>query len=416
MPETTKQRTRPFYKYVGDETQDHPTFGHVSSNKDFTFVGRQATTSTGNPHHLIGRTGRDIGARFITKDQFVTVDDVELSPFGGTPIKQYSLDVTTSGFRRRYTGPRLAIGIQSAIVDFPMPLVIETASLNAKGATAISNTIPTRPAANLGTFLGELREGMPSAIGAQLWRSRIKDFRALGGEYLNLKFGWESLVRDIRSFFTAVSDGERFLTQLEQDSGKNVRRSFYFTPVRTLDQTNVSTNQGTFPSLSSTLNPANGTRTTYSFSEEKIWFKGAYTYYLSPKTRDRLANVARYADHVLGLDLNPEVLWELTPWSWVADYFANVGDVMTNITYFSQDNLLLRYGYVMKTRKTGFHYSWTGTIPGYGPTSTTISGGNITKQRVRATPYGFGFNTGGLNTSQWAILVALGIARAPQLL
>jgi hypothetical protein len=412
--ETTKTRTREFYKFSGFESQQHFISGFTTQDKSFSIVGRQATTSTGNPHHLIGRTDRDIGARFITRDQFLTVDGVEMSPYGGTSIKKYSLDVTVSGARRRYVGPRLAIGPQTALVDFPLPLTPETSALNALGATAISRTIPTRPDASLAVFLGELKEGMPSIVGSQLWRSRVKDFRALGGEYLNFKFGWESLVNDIKSFFTAVVDGERILTQLERDSGKNVRRSYYFTPVQTLEQTNVSTSQGLYPILTSTLNPPNGTLTTHKLTEEKVWFKGCYTYYLSPKTRDRVANVARYADHILGLDLTPEVVWELTPWSWVADYFANVGDVMTNVSYFSQDNLLLRYGYVMKTKKVGWEYTWTGSIPGYGPTTTSLSVGNITKQRVRATPYGFGFDTGGLNPAQWAILVALGIARAPQ--
>jgi len=414
--ETTKTRDRPFYKFVGSEIQTHSFLGTTVVDKSFSITGRQATVSTGNPFHLIGRTGRDVGSRFITRDQWVSVDDIDLNPYGGNKIRTFSLDQTVSGFRRRYNGPRLAIGIQTALVDFPLPLAFETNSLNALGTTAISRTIPTRTEANLAVFLGELKEGLPRLVGSQLWRSRLKDFRALGGEYLNAKFGWESLVRDITGTFQAISDGERILSQLERDSGKNVRRSYYFTPVRELEVTNVSTNQGTYPSLSSTLNPANGTRTTYKITEEQVWFKGCYTYYLSPKTRDRVANIARYADHLLGLDLTPEVLWELTPWSWVADYFANVGDVMTNVSYFSQDNLLLRYGYVMKTRKTGHLYTWSGTIPGYGPVTTSVGGGNITKQRVKATPYGFGFDTGGLNPSQWAILVALGIARAPQLL
>jgi hypothetical protein len=129
-----------------------------------------------------------------------------------------------------------------------------------------------------------------------------------------------------------------------------------------------------------------------------------------------VANIARDADLLLNLSLTPELLWNLAPWSWVADYFANIGDVMTNVSYFSQDNLLLRYGYVMKTLKRSNVYTATGTIPGYGPTSTSLETGFVYKQRVKATPYGFGFNTGGLNNSQWAILVALGIARAPQLL
>jgi hypothetical protein len=36
------------------------------------------------------------------------------------------------------------------------------------------------------------------------------------------------------------------------------------------------------------------------------------------------------------------------------------------------------------------------------------------KERVRATPYGFGLDLGSLNPRQWAILASLGLTRAPQ--
>jgi hypothetical protein len=416
--ETMKTRDRKFYKFSGAEIQTHPTLGTSTSSKVFSIDGRQVTVSTGNPYHLIGRTDRDVGSRFFTRDQFLTVDGVELNPSGdyNNSLRIYSLDQTVGLFRRRYVGPRLVLHPGSVFADFPMPPSFSTTALNALGTTAISRTIPTRTDANLAVFLGELREGLPKLVGSQLWRTRIKDFRALGGEYLNYKFGWESLVRDITGVFQAISDGDKILDQLERDSGKNVRRAYHFTPVLEREVTNVSTNQGLYPSLSSTLNPANGTRTTHRVTETKTWFEGCYTYYMSPRTRDRVANVAKYANNLLSLELTPEVLWELTPWSWVADYFGNIGDVMTNVTAFSQDSLLLRYGYVMQDRKVGYEYTWSGTIPGYGPTTTSLFAGNRTKQRLKATPYGFGLDTGGLTTSQWAILVALGIARAPQLL
>lgn len=413
MTTTTKTRLRPFTKSPGDETW---TVSGTTYHFDelIEIVGSQTTTSTGNPFHLLGRTDRDIGANFDTVDNFLIVDGVKLEPDGlSNKLKVYSFKNGVGN--RSYTGPRIP-----SVQTFPTVAKPSNTALDALGTTMIARTIPTRTDASLATFLGELKEGLPSLIGANLWRSRIKDFRALGSEYLNVKFGWQPLINDIKSFASAVSDGDKILAQLERDSGRNVRRTYSFRPEREVVSNSVNTNSHLAPALATgTVNTAlslAGTLTSHRERETRTWFSGCYTYYLSPETRGRVAEIARKCDLLLGLELTPEVLWELTPWSWAVDYFSNVGDVMTNVSYFSQDNLLLRYGYVMNQITEILTQTWTGPIPGYGQISTYASYGTIRKSRRKATPYGFGLDVDGLNPSQWAILVALGIARAPKLL
>lgn len=414
MTTTTKTRTRPFTKSGGVQTDNF--FGTIFTDyPSIEIVGSQTTTSTGNPFHLLGRTDRDIGAAFNTEDNFLIIDGVSISPNGlFDKLKQYSF-VTPSG-TRTYTGPRIP-----GLFSFPTLPFVADSTIDALGTTAISRTIPTRTDANLAEFIGELKEGLPRLVGSHLWRSRAKDFRALGSEYLNIKFGWEPLINDIKAFATAVADGDKILAQLERDSGKNVRRTYSFRPEKEVISTQEYPGSHLAPALllggsdafSLTLP---GMLTAQRVRETKTWFSGCYTYFLSPETRGRFADVANKCRFLLSCELTPEVLWELTPWSWAVDYFSNVGDVMANISAFSQDSLMLRYGYVMHRVTDIDTYTWIGPIPGYGQVSTYASYGTIRKTRRKATPYGFGLDLNGLTTAQWAILVALGIARAPKLL
>jgi len=291
----------------------------------------------------------------------------------------------------------------------------------AVGTTAIARSIPTAPAANVSVMLGELlREGVPKAIGAATLKNRFSDYRDIGGEYLNYQFGWAPIVSDLKSVAKAISDSEKILRQLERDSGKNVRRRFAFPP--TMD---VSESKGAappyyvYPTVSSLLmKGTDDKRTTYSFVK-KQWFSGCFTFHfgLSDKNRGGLADQAKKARVLLGLDLTPEVVWNLAPWSWMADWVTNAGDVFTNMSRFSRDDLAMRYGYVMSHSKSErtITLNRIRTLQGntfvYSNPSTTHS--YETKLRLPATPYGFGLNTAGFSVRQWAILGALGISRGP---
>lgn len=120
-------------------------------------------------------------------------------------------------------------------------------------------------------------------------------------------------------------------------------------------------------------------------------------------------------NHLLGTRLDAETLWNLAPWSWLSDWKANIGDNIANASKLSEDGLVLRYGYLMSETISDHTLSLHGPIPdgvgSCGPISLTFS--TVRKQRVRATPYGFGLDPNGFNVRQWSILGALGITKAP---
>jgi hypothetical protein len=302
-----------------------------------------------------------------------------------------------------------------------MPPTLESsdAELDAKGATAISRCKPTKSIASLGTTLGEtLREGLPALVGRSLLEKKTKSLLGKGaGEFLNYSFGWQPLVSDVRKAADALRRSDEILKQYERDAGRVVRRNYYFPLEKTESEITWYTNSyplgfGSFLNLRTGLN---GKCVQRRVVERKTWFSGAFTYYLPSDydSRNKIKELRTKADILLGTDLTPELLWNLAPWSWLADWFANTGDVISNLSDFKTGELIMRYGYVMETVKVSDTYTHYAT--GNNPYSLRVAAPTFvteTKKRRPANPFGFGLTWEGLSSFQQAILAALGITRA----
>lgn len=151
-----------------------------------------------------------------------------------------------------------------------------------------------------------------------------------------------------------------------------------------------------------------------------IWFRGAYLYYV-PKSDGSLAGKLEYwqdrANKLLQTDLTPSVLWQLAPWSWLVDWFTEVGNSIKNFSALASDNLVVKYGYLMirQEHKHTIQMSNLSTRQGGNlvAVNPSCSFTTISKERFRATPYGFGIDLNSLTARQWSILAALGMTRSP---
>jgi len=267
--------------------------------------------------------------------------------------------------------------------------------LNGWGATSIARCAPTNPMADAGTFLGELRQ-LPKIPGRDFYKSGLK---GTGGEYLNVVFGWSPAWRDVKSFREANAKAEAFLTRLERRSGKYSRTRYTLLEDTSTTETLINANLGS--TLDLVGNPHRKyplRRTTITY--EKVWFVGAFThFYERSQSQIEFFRKLQDARDIYGLDLSVEVAWNLLPYSWLADWYGNIGDIAHNLTRFSQDGLTMRYGYIMRQKSIEYIYT-------YGPSSFTTKA--AVKQRRRASPFGFGISPGNLSDRQWAILAALG--------
>jgi hypothetical protein len=135
------------------------------------------------------------------------------------------------------------------------------------------------------------------------WELRFKRrASAFGSNYLEYHFGWEPLMKDIENAWDLFTD-----------------------PMR--DRLGLRTKG----SATAVANTKGGNWTSYSGQvANKYYWKSA----VSIRGRVKISNLNAYRLEQLGL-LNPAVLlWELVPFSFIADWFANVGDFLSGFSDF----------------------------------------------------------------------------------
>jgi hypothetical protein len=376
---------------------------------------KQTTTSQGNPWKGRQRTGtfKDIGSNFETNRQ-------SYSPGSGGPefLRHKIYGNSTEEIHGALWAP--AQPPTQAVFDAlrNQMQLSSMLTLHGMGATAIARTTPTNPAVDMMTFVGELRkEGIPKVLNAQNWSRKVPVSKKASDEYLAWQFGAVPFVGDLLDLADTVRHQDKILAQYERDSGRNVRRKYEFEPIRS-GSTQVS--RGIHPYHPAPWNPYLVNAGRLDIETEKVrrvWFSGCYTYYLTlPKdTRSRLERTAQEAKRLYGVRVTPDVLWNLTPWTWAADWMANGGDVIQNLSSFSQDGLVLRYGYVMEESSITVTRRFK-SDPGLDPVNLNLADSySLTRKiRWRATPYGFGLDPDGFTAKQVSILAALGLSTRGQ--
>ena len=302
-------------------------------------------------------------------------------------------------------------------------------ALRGQGTTAISRCKPTNHISNLANDMTEIYHGqLPNLPGRRLWKPKTRRAKAAGNEYLNVAFGWLPLVSDLQDAMYAAANSERLMKAYEENSGKPVRRRYEFPPEETFSssvgapsnghigiQGNWNTSYHTGFNDSNIPMPASRVTTRYL---REVWFSGCFTYYLPVeyKSRNRIAKIAAQAEHLYGLELTPDVLWQVTPWTWAIDWFSNAGDVVSNLSSWQTDGMVMYYGYLMEriVRETTYTLD--------GPTQWRSANGKYvyaspvsvryeSKRRIRATPFGFDSDFNSLSLRQLAITVALGLSK-----
>nr|UJQ85326.1 MAG: hypothetical protein 1 [Leviviridae sp.] len=299
----------------------------------------------------------------------------------------------------RVEGPTVAIPTLSLMTPY------SDATLNSMGTTAIALTEPTRPAFDLSVFVGELlREGIPNAPGHSI-RERVNLARSSGSEYLNVEFGWLPLIRGVQDFAKTVDESDKILRKYQEQSNTIIQRDFEW-PIQ---------EQTRFDSFSlASMNPASALMQSVGPMRQRAWrrtwFEVEYQYYLptGSSRNDKIRRFGSYARKLLGVDLSPEVLWNLAPWSWAADWVSNTGDVLHNVSAIGQDGLVIRHGYMMC--HAGREKEFTASYNGSAQTRLTVL---ERKVRRPASPFGFGVDWDGFTPKQLAILASIGMSRLP---
>lgn len=430
-PLKTKSRKRDLGRvYQRSESAARSIDGNWITNppsvNTFAATATQTTASEGHPWSRSNDyPGEDVGGPFETTDRYYSTHKYGANRVTLEDMPKYT-DTVYVGTGVRYTDTSPVLPSSNLVnnnhFQFPNPSPSSNAELQAWGTKAIALVKPTNSIANLSVSLAELmREGLPKSPGRSQWEERAHIARGAGSEYLNAQFGWLPLISDIQDVSKAISHGGELWKQYQRDAGRMVRRRMVFDPVYSAPVTVSSATGGVFPTPNTYFFQTGGSSGTYTVTRHKRvrrWFSGAFTYYLPDRKAssgvDRFLHQSAKARYLYGLTLDPEVLWNLTPWSWALDWFANTGDVISNLSDMATDGLVLRYGYMMEETIVSHEHTltglrWTGQVN--RPANVTLYAVTHTKKRIAATPYGFGLTWESFSPRQLAILAALGITR-----
>lgn len=330
-------------------------------------------------------------------------------------------------------------------VDWPSLYV----DLSAQYATGYKLARPDKPAAGLGQFLVELRDlpQVPFRRGAQQFRSlftrtggalrnvprvlvrELSDFRNLGSEYLNGVFGWKPFVNDLRKMYNLQQRLDARIARLVRENGKWTRRK-----AQVKSESEVVKDYSRFYGWAY-ANVRGGPPnwmfdggTQYDITtrwSEKVWFSGSFRYYTPDIGSSQWTVRAKQA--LFGALPSPETLWEVLPWSWLIDWFTNVGDIYANVSPGAVDNLVLGDSFIMK------HYTWERTCtascwhsalplgadpklrsgwPALNATYASSEKHEIKARVSSGNPFGLGFKMIDCTAGQLGILAALGISRS----
>lgn len=314
-----------------------------------------------------------------------------------------------------------------------------SSDLESYGALAYTQASPLSDEFSLPAFVGELREGLPSLIPivfakntagwSQAFKARLRDAKNAGSDYLNVQFGWIPLVNDVISIATALAKATVALTAMDEihryrelpindvtSIWENGRRGDYCShPTFPADL--VSTLQLTSPITGASA--LKGTSTYIQNRYSRMWFEGNFV--RLPKASLGLDRHMDQFDWLIKTDLTPSDLWQIAPWSWLVDWFIDIGGLIDAFQTGTSNRILSTYAYAMCEERTTTAVVLRNISPDFatntvrswdGPKDYSCHYQAHRKRRIRANPFGFILNPSvNLNVAQLAIMAALGLTK-----
>lgn len=297
-----------------------------------------------------------------------------------------------------------------------LPVVSEDwGDITSFGPAAWNRYRPTRPRCSLGQATVEFKD-IPRMLktsafqfrerysGPTHWSKRTAD------QWVNINFGWVPFLNDLSDFYKLTSKLNSRYQQLQRDNNKWVRRggTVSSNSASSLIRSDTGT-VGIWPGVQAlSQNTSCYSRNYVLKQSQNVWFSARFKYHL-PKNE-----TWRWAKSMLmlyGMVPSPALVWELTPWSWLADWVSNFGDVTEWLSSMLFEDLCAKYAYVMGTTQNCVDCTCTGQ-DGHGQEiSVKAYALQERKQRVPATSFGFGLTSSDFSARQWSILGALGLSR-----
>jgi hypothetical protein len=274
--------------------------------------------------------------------------------------------------------------------------------LSNKAWEILAKTNPNLPLVNLPTFIGELKD-LPSLV--EGWGRGL--LKAIAQGYLSWRWAIRPMISDLRKLMTFVDAVNQRLTYLLRlRDGKPMHK-------RCVLGQGMKNSAPTFATWHSNGPFVQGWRHVVTSYNEwaTVQWKLDPACAIPTLGYGELDKLARRL--TLGLTYSGALstLWELTPWSWLADWFGSFGTFVAatnNSVPLLYDKMCL-----MRTRRTSVRwYNWTNSTPWY-VLSTLPTELSIIKERQIVYPL-LPFvvpQIPVLTTGQWSILASLAVLK-----
>lgn len=279
------------------------------------------------------------------------------------------------------------------------------------GATAYDRMKPDKPSMNGLNAIYELKD-VPYMLQQRFHAQNLSE---IGDYYLALKFGWEALFKDVVSFVVTHRKAQQTLKQLLRDEGKPVRRKIQLSD--SSNETYSASGGGNylFPSFVSYFYADGGSYRNNSVTRHRQWASAQFRYWLPSGPRD-VEWTNAILRKIFGFKATPAVVYRAIPWTWLAEWFTNLGDMIDNLETSLVDRLAADYFYVMdnvenlveSTCNSTYFQKDTLELVKASATGRIALG---CKTRLPGDPFGWGTPENSLNGVQLSIMGALGLSR-----
>lgn len=356
----------------------------------------------------------------------------------------------------------------SKVIDSTYGFAKTDSQLKTIGTSFIKATNPIQSQVNLlsdiaeavssGFFLPELLG--KSIVGSVINPNKRKDIiKAVGGEYLNYIFGYKPLADDIAKVGSLIDTVNDLIDQWIKDNGTIVRRRrkvkgkpiallsgdinipgsamangftpSWIGPVGSGLPFSSNESQPWSTGLETSANMANVSASGFYAvtSTSDISFSAGYEYDLTTlvtplESDDASAREILHSAYLRGQLLEiafgldsasiSRAAFDATPFSWLLDWFVNIGDVIDNFRGLQSRGVQMLWGYISETVTRDYYMEYNLT---WNPTQEVFFrtyGLSAQKaiRRVRATPFGFGTSFDSLTADQTSTLAALLAAKS----
>lgn len=320
-----------------------------------------------------------------------------------------------------------------------LPSVSYTSSI---AGQRMRQSTPTAPEIDLALVLAELRD-FPGLVRNVLSLPRAwTSAREGAGQYLGAVFGFMPTGSDVMTLAEIAARSHEKVAAFERHANRQLRRSrvdtlYEDTRIHELDYPTVNSQgdytmsggwrfqaKGIHAFAGNVSNVRYAPHLTLAVELSRVVRTFCTFEYFIPNPlglNTRMKEYKKKFEKLLGSGLTPGLLYDLTPFSWLIDYFLDVGGLLRYQNEVANNGVTAsRAGHTLVERVdatlflSGYNF-YPGTSSTVSRKTTAYGSSTYSRETVRrrkGNPYSMS-PSWDLTTQQWAIVGALGLARSP---